>query len=77
MLLAFTEPLTKVLVTNGRYVGSKQLEIIDLEDPTNLCQPSFLADYPIDTVQHASGGLLTNKEPSCVKLRLDRLSGRL
>jgi hypothetical protein len=60
MLLAFTEPLTKVLVTNGQYVGSKKLEIIDLEDPTNLCQPSFLADYPIDEIQGASGGLLTN-----------------
>jgi hypothetical protein len=56
----FTEPLTKVLVTTGYYEGSKKIEIIDLEDPTNVCQPSFLADYPIDQVSGASGGLLTN-----------------
>jgi hypothetical protein len=38
------------------------MEIMDLEDPTNVCQPSsFLADYPIDiVVRGASGGLLTN-----------------
>jgi hypothetical protein len=58
-MLSFTGPLTKVLVTNGNTEGSKKLEIIDLEDPTNVCQPSFLADYPFD-VQGASGGLLTN-----------------
>jgi hypothetical protein len=59
MLLSFTG-LTKVLVTIGDVEGSKKLEIIDLEDPTNVCQPSFLADYPIDQVYAASGGLLTN-----------------
>jgi hypothetical protein len=36
------------------------MEIIDLDDPTNVCQPSFLADYPFDEVEGASGGLLTN-----------------
>jgi uncharacterized protein YaaQ len=59
MLLSFTG-LTKVLVTTGVDQGSKKLEIIDLEDPTNVCQPSFLADYPLTRVQGASGGLLTN-----------------
>jgi hypothetical protein len=59
-LLTFTEPLTKVLVTNGADEGSKKIEIIDLDDPTNVCQPSFLADYPFDKVKGASGGLLTN-----------------
>jgi hypothetical protein len=60
MLLSFTEPLTKVLVTTGLEEGSKKMEIIDLDDPTNVCQPSFLADYPFDEVIGASGGLLTN-----------------
>jgi hypothetical protein len=58
-LLSFTG-LTKVLVTTGIVVGSLKIEIIDLEDPTNVCQPSFMADYPFDRVQGASGGLLTN-----------------
>jgi hypothetical protein len=60
MLLSFTGPLTKVLVTTGFDVGSKKIEILDLDDPTNVCQPSFLAEYPMDTVSGASGGLLTN-----------------
>jgi hypothetical protein len=60
MLLSFTGPLTKVLVTTGTDVGSKKIEILDLDDPTNVCQPSFLADYPFDAVWGASGGLLTN-----------------
>jgi hypothetical protein len=64
MLLSFTGltgRLTKVLVTTGRDEGSKKMEIIDLEDLTNVCQPSsIMADYPIDKVQGASGGLLTN-----------------
>jgi hypothetical protein len=60
MLLSFTGPLTKVLVTTGRWEGSKKIEIIDLDDPTNVCQPSFLADYPFDEVYGTSGGLLTN-----------------
>jgi hypothetical protein len=60
MLLSFTG-LTKVLVTTGYGEGSKKLEIIDLEDPTNVCQLSFLDDeYPFDGVSGASGGLLTN-----------------
>jgi hypothetical protein len=60
MLLSFTG-LTKVLVTTGSAIGSKKMEIMDLEDPTNVCQPSsFLADYPIDRVRAVSGGLLTN-----------------
>jgi hypothetical protein len=52
--------LTKVLVTTGSDKGSIKIEIIDLESPTNVCQPSFLADYPFDQVRGASGGLLTN-----------------
>jgi hypothetical protein len=61
MLLSFTgPPMTKVLVTTGADIGSKKIEIMDLKHPTNVCQPSFLADYPIDRVQEASGGLLTN-----------------
>jgi hypothetical protein len=59
MLLSFTG-LTKVLVTTGYGEGSKKMEIIDLEDPTNICQPSFLGEYPIDEVYGASAGLLTN-----------------
>jgi hypothetical protein len=39
---------------------SKKMEIIDLDDPTNVCQPSFLGDYPLEEVYGASGGLLTN-----------------
>jgi hypothetical protein len=58
--LSFTGPLTKVLVTTGVNEGSKKIEIIDLNDPTNVCQPSFWADYPFDRVHSASGGLLTN-----------------
>jgi hypothetical protein len=61
MLLSFTgPPMTKVLVTIGSTVGSKKMEILDLEDPTNVCQPSFLDEYPVDKVYGASGGLLTN-----------------
>jgi hypothetical protein len=66
MLLSFTGPLTKVtrtkvLVTTGFDGGSKKNEIIDLADATNVCQPSSLmAEYPLDRVQGASGGLLTN-----------------
>jgi hypothetical protein len=61
MLLSFTG-LTKVLVTTGYGEGSnsKRMEIIDLEDPTNVCQPSFLGEYPIDVVRGASAGLLAN-----------------
>jgi hypothetical protein len=59
MLLSFTG-LTKVLVTTGFDTGSKNTEIMDLSDPSNVCQPSLLADYPLDRVQGASGGLLTN-----------------
>jgi hypothetical protein len=42
-------------VANG-----KKMEIIDLEDPTNVCQPSFLDNYQIWKVAGVSGGLLTN-----------------
>jgi hypothetical protein len=59
MLLSFTG-MTKVLVTTGRDIGSKNTEIMDLSDPSNVCQPSLLADYPLDRVWGASGGLLTN-----------------
>jgi hypothetical protein len=59
MLLSFTG-MTKVLVTTGADGGSKKMEIMDLSDPSNVCQPSLLADYPLDEVVGASGGLLTN-----------------
>jgi hypothetical protein len=60
MLLSFTGPMTKVLVTTGADVGSKKNEIVDLNNPTNVCQPKFWANYPLDQVHGASGGLLTN-----------------
>jgi hypothetical protein len=60
MLLSFTGPMTKVLVTTGGDVGSKKNEIVDINNPTNVCVPKFWADYPLDQVQGASGGLLTN-----------------
>jgi hypothetical protein len=60
MLLSFTGPMTKVLVTTGVDVGSKKNEIVDINNTTNVCQPKFWADYPLDQVQGASGGLLTN-----------------
>jgi hypothetical protein len=63
MLLSFTGPMTKVLVTTGIGVGTKKIEIMDLKDLTNVCQPSFLADYSIQEVGQdttATGGLLTN-----------------
>jgi hypothetical protein len=60
MFLSFTGPMTKVLVTTGKDVGSQKMEIMDLNNPTNVCQPSFLADYPLDQVHGATGGLLTN-----------------
>jgi hypothetical protein len=59
LLLSFTG-LTKVLVTTGWDEGSNKMEIIDLSDPANVCQPSVLDEYPIDQVQGASGGLLSN-----------------
>jgi hypothetical protein len=60
MLLCFTGPMTKVLVTTGLDVGSKKNEIVDINNPTNVCFPKFWADYPLDQVRGASGGLLTN-----------------
>jgi hypothetical protein len=57
MLLSFTGPMTKVLVTTG---GSKKNEIVDINNQTNVCVPKLWADYPLDKVQGASGGLLTN-----------------
>jgi hypothetical protein len=59
MLFSFTG-MTKILVVNGMDVGSQKMEIVDLSDPTNVCQPSFLDEYPIYRVIEASGGLLTN-----------------
>jgi hypothetical protein len=47
-------------VTAGADIGSKKMEIIDLNDPSKVCQPSGLDDYPIDEVGGASGGLLNN-----------------
>jgi hypothetical protein len=52
--------LTKVLVTAGKDEGSKKIEVIDLIDPTNVCQPSGFENYPFDQVVGASGGLLNN-----------------
>jgi hypothetical protein len=37
------------------------MEVVDLSDPSNVCRPSVLDDYPIDYVAGASGGLLNNK----------------
>jgi hypothetical protein len=33
---------TKVLVTTGWDEGSKTIEVIDLDDPTNVCLPSSI-----------------------------------
>jgi hypothetical protein len=52
--------MTKVLVTTGKHKGSKKIEIIDLLDPSNVCRPSVLGDYPFDQVAKASIGLLNN-----------------
>jgi hypothetical protein len=46
-------------VTNGHQEGSKQIEIIDLEDPEKVCQPVGLADFPID-LYGGSGGILNH-----------------
>jgi hypothetical protein len=51
--------LSKVLVTTGYDEGSNKIEVIDLANSTNVCQPSVLADYPLDAFE-ASGGLLNN-----------------
>jgi hypothetical protein len=48
-----------VLVTSGHDTGSKKVEVLDLSDPTNVCQPSILEDY-VDRVEGSSGGLLNN-----------------
>jgi hypothetical protein len=40
-------------------MGSNKIEVIDLANSTNVCQPSVLADYPLDAME-ASGGLLNN-----------------
>jgi hypothetical protein len=53
----------KLLVTNGWTEGSRKIEVIDLEDPTNVCQSPMLATYPYDEVQYASGGLLNTNTP--------------
>jgi hypothetical protein len=75
MLLSFTG-LTTVLVTTGRIRGSKKMKIMDLKDPTNVCQPSFLADYQIDNVGGASGGLLTNNN-ALICGGMDRTDGEI
>jgi hypothetical protein len=60
MLLSFTGPKA-VLVATGPGPWSNNNEVIDLQDPTNVCsQSSKLADYPLDNVVSASGGLLLN-----------------
>jgi hypothetical protein len=53
--------LGKLLVTTGYNVGSKKTEVFDLMNTTKSCKP--LADYPLDTVQLAAGGLLNNSIP--------------
>jgi hypothetical protein len=58
-LLSFTG-MTKVLVATGQDRDSRVMEIIDLTDLSNVCQPSVPDNYPIDTVSGASGGLLKN-----------------
>jgi hypothetical protein len=54
--------LTKVLVTSGIDEGTMNIEIIDLNDPSNAChsQQSILDNYHYDQVESPSGGLLTN-----------------
>jgi hypothetical protein len=59
LLLSFTG-LTKVLVTSGFNEISDKIEVIDLSDPSNVCQPAVLDDYPIDRVASASGGVLNS-----------------
>jgi hypothetical protein len=54
-LLSFTG-MTKVLVATGQDRDSSVMEIIDLTDPSNVCQPLVPDNYPIDTVSGASGG---------------------
>jgi hypothetical protein len=48
-------------VTTGVNLGSNKMEVIDLADPTNVCQTSVTADYPIDKLFGASGGLMKSK----------------
>jgi uncharacterized protein YaaQ len=60
MLLSFAG-LTKVLITTGVGLddkGSVNIEIIDLNDPSKVCQPSADYEYPIDKITGASGCLL-------------------
>jgi hypothetical protein len=59
MLLSFTG-LTKILVTTGLTDGNTKIDIVDLNDPSKVCQPSILDEYPIDAVTGASGGLVNN-----------------
>jgi hypothetical protein len=49
-----------VMVTTGKDWGSKKTELIDLADPSKVCQQSGLEDYRFDKVYSASGGLLNN-----------------
>jgi hypothetical protein len=50
-------------VTTGGEVGSKEMEIIHLTDPSKVCQLS--AVYPYDKVAGASGGLVNNIAMMC------------
>jgi hypothetical protein len=52
--------MTKVMVTTGYDEGTKKIEVFDLLDPSNVCQPLIVEDYPLDNVYGASGGLLDN-----------------
>jgi hypothetical protein len=51
---------TKLLVTTGWHEGSKKIEVLDLSNPTNVCQPSVLDDYPIDLVKSSVGCLVNH-----------------
>jgi hypothetical protein len=47
-------------VTTGGEVGSKEMQIIHLTDPSKVCSLSFSAEYPNYRVAGASGGLLSS-----------------
>jgi hypothetical protein len=53
---------TKLLVVTGTGSNDTQVsEVIDLEDPENICQS--LGDYKYDNVNGVSGGLLNETMP--------------
>jgi hypothetical protein len=52
--------LTKVLVTTGFYDGSNKIEVIDLANSANECQPSVSVDYPYNLVSGLSFHFVLN-----------------